>query len=326
MAWKLRGLVAAGFLLAVPVDGLADVRGEFGRIAESYVALGQADSAEQLMATVGVFSDAELEETYGGVSGKLSELADLNFDLAIARDINQSFTPVPRSPNPTFPEPVFASACPESSELSFDSFLAAFVVVDVAKAIWAGLDRGCNTIVVAIGVGTNASALCIPVDIVFHAAESVLKGIELCQGDIALARTTATFQRTAHLHTDITEVESDLTTHDAEIKAELALINTKLDAMKDALDQLSKTQLEQMVLVLGGSRAGVMYTDRLPELCDAAQLAIDEADSLGYGVAPGAQAKKDEGAALIATDPKLAHDFCKQAYRLATRGSNKGPN
>jgi hypothetical protein len=66
-----------------------------------------------------------------------------------------------------------------------------------------------------------------------------------------------------------------------------------------------------------------MYTDRLVELCVHAQEAIDDAAALGYKVLPSAQQRKDEGVALIATDPKLAHDRCRDAYRMATRQSTK---
>jgi hypothetical protein len=320
MLRRLATLTIAAALLTIPGAASADVRGDLERLAESYASLGQADVAERLRTAVAGFSDAELEQTFGQTSGQIAELVDLNVELA--SQIGVAHSPAgltlegPRSAG--FPEPSFSASCPESNEVSYDDLLAGRIALTVAKGVWAAASRACDEVIVAIGAGGNVALACIIADEILFAAEETFNFIELCNDDIAGARADAVFARTAHLH-------DDLATHDAEIKALLATIGQKIDLLQGAVDLIAKTQLEQMAHLLGGARAGVMYTDRLVELCDAAQEAIDDAIALSYGVSPSIQAKKDLGISLIATDPKKAHDLCRDAYRKATRLSTTMP-
>jgi hypothetical protein len=317
MLRRLATLMIAGALLSVAGAASADVRGDLERLAESYASLGRTDAAERLRTAVAGFSDAELDQTFGQVTGQIDELVDLNMELASQIGVAQS--PAVESPRSAgFPEPSFSATCPESNEVSYDDLLAGRIALTVAKGVWAAASRACDEVIVAIGVGGNVSLVCIIADELLYAAEETFNFIELCNDDIAGARADAVFARTEHLH-------GDLETHDAEVKALIATIGAKIDLLQGAVDLLAKTQLEQMAVLLGGARAGVMYTDRLVELCDAAQEAIDDATALNYVVNPTLQAKVNEGVALMATDPKKAHDLCRDAYRVSTRGSNKRP-
>lgn len=318
MLRRLALLTIAGALFAAPGVASAGVRGDLDRLAESYASLGRTDAAARLRSAVAGFSDAELEETFGPVAGQIDELVNLNVEIATHVGLAQSSaaTESPRSAG--FPEPSFSASCPESSEESYDDLLAGRIALTVARGVWAAASRACDEVIVVIGAGGNGSLICIIADEILYAAEETFSFIEMCNDDIAGARADAVFERTEHLHDDIA-------THDAEVKALIATIGNKIDLLQGAVDLLAKTQLEQMAVLLGGARAGVMYTDRLVELCDAAQEAIDDANALNYVVNPTLQAKHDQGVALIQTDPKQAHDLCRDAYRVATRGSNKRP-
>ena len=65
-------------LLAAPGVASADVRGDLGRLADSYAALGQVESANQLRTTVDGLSNEELAASFGPVDDQLNKLIDLN--------------------------------------------------------------------------------------------------------------------------------------------------------------------------------------------------------------------------------------------------------
>ena len=61
----------------------------------------------------------------------------------------------------------------------------------------------------------------------------------------------------------------------------------------------------------------MLYTDRLDEVCDAAQQAIDAATDAGYRVKAAAQALVDKALLLEESHPKKAVALCRDAYRKA---------
>ena len=306
----------AALLLAAPGAASADVRGDLGRLADSYDALGQVDSAEKIRTAVAGFSDQELQDGFGSVQSRLADITNGNLQIAAARGSAQSSPALESARSAGLPQPMFSANCPESMEKSFDDLFAARIVLTVAKGVWAALSRACDEVIVAIGVGGNLSLPCIIADEVLFAAEETFEFIDRCNDDIAGARADAVFARTEHIHDDLAD-------HDADIKAELATIQTQLVALQGGLDLLLKTQLEEALHLLGGTRMGVTYTDRLAETCTAAQEAIDDAVALGYQINPAVQALHDAGAALIPTDPKKAYDMCRLSYKKATQGSNR---
>jgi hypothetical protein len=98
---------------------------------------------------------------------------------------------------------------------------------------------------------------------------------------------------------------------------QLDRIESKLDGINQKLDVLSKTQLEQ-TLAMPKADLTILQTDRLGEVCDAAQHAVDSSDSLGYRLKSTIQSQVDQGKALEASDPKRAVALCSLAYRSAT--------
>src|SRR5262245_4912012 len=124
MLSRLVGLSIAALILTAPGTASADVRADLGRLADTYVALGQTESADQLRAIVDGLSDEELAASFGQVGDQLNRLIDLNMQLAISGNEALS-SPVLEGPrSPGFPQPMFSVNCPESAEKSFDDLFA----------------------------------------------------------------------------------------------------------------------------------------------------------------------------------------------------------
>jgi hypothetical protein len=68
-------------------------------------------------------------------------------------------------------------------------------------------------------------------------------------------------------------------------------------------------------------RPSIFYEDRLDELCDLAQEAIDDLPP-EYVLATTAQTLVNDGKAFKNTDPKRAADECIRGYSMATTGSS----
>jgi hypothetical protein len=195
----------------------------------------------------------------------------------------------------------------------------------LAKAVWDGVSRACEQVegVIILGEGAvfNLSLACLPVDIVFALADTLVREAQFhvglfqakvdrknaCDAAVDTAQIAANYERLDHVHRDMEIFKQE--------------VQEQLDRMGAKIDLLLKTQLEDALQLSSSVRAGVFYTDRLGEVCTAAQEAIDDADALGYRVRVRAQALHDLGKQLIPTNPKKAFDKCKAGYRLVTRKS-----
>jgi hypothetical protein len=195
----------------------------------------------------------------------------------------------------------------------------------LAKAVWDGVSRACEQVegvmILGEGVVFNFSLACLPVDIVFALADTLVREAQFhvglfqakvdrknaCDAAVDTAQIAANYERLDHVHRDMEIFKQE--------------VQEQLDRMGAKIDLLLKTQLEDALQLSSSVRAGVFYTDRLGEVCTAAQEAIDDADALGYRVRVRAQALHDLGKQLIPTNPKKAFDKCKAGYRLVTRKS-----
>jgi hypothetical protein len=133
----------AALLLAAPGAASADIRSDLNRLADSYDALGQVDSAEKIRNEVAGFSDEELKSAFGSVQSQLADITNGNLQIAAARASAQNSPAIaPRSPG--FPQPNFSATCQESQEVSYDDLLAARIVLATAEGVWAAASRACN--------------------------------------------------------------------------------------------------------------------------------------------------------------------------------------
>jgi|ERR1051326_755293 hypothetical protein len=73
----------------------------------------------------------------------------------------------------------------------------------VAAGVRAGLSRGCNQVLVALGEGGNSSLACIAADVVFYAAQAVRNKVAACETDYTRRTVDANFDRLGHIHADL---------------------------------------------------------------------------------------------------------------------------
>ncbi len=231
-------------------------------------------------------------------------------------------------------------SCPTSPTRSnFQTVFAlhtAFVVAkDVAKIAQHALEAGkygCLTVVVGIGVGGNPQTpICIAlqiafaiVDVALEVAFDAIDLVDRCDGGIDAAEIEGAYERLDHLHTDLgthdTDIKDDILVHDTDIKALLADIITRLARMEGTLDLIKKSQAEIAMNRRLKIRPSVFYEERLDEICDLAQEAVDDLPVV-YLIAGKAQNLVDDGMAFKITDPKRAADECIKAHELATKRS-----
>jgi hypothetical protein len=124
---------------------------------------------------------------------------------------------------PTAPEP-----CPFSPDrsgadallASVDAVAAANVALETARGVWSVADRSCGTVAVAIGaVGNPQNALCVATDTVLYTAQAVVTTAEgvrdhitFCDGTVNSAEIEGTYDRAGHIHTDLSNHDSDIKT------------------------------------------------------------------------------------------------------------------
>jgi hypothetical protein len=102
---------------------------------------------------------------------------------------------------------------------------------------------------------------------------------------------------------------------------QLDRIEAKIDAIAAQIALIQRTQLEKALVTHSESRLTVLHTDRLEEVCDAAQQAIDASTDLGYVVKQTVQGLVEKARALMQSDPKRAVALCRDAYRRAAFGT-----
>lgn len=343
-------LVAPSVANAAPRDDaqdLADAIRAFGYPAEAAeieaLVAGMSDGEVQAMADTGIvditaglyeYMDAEqVAISFGApIASERPALSVQSDGLARTRDQSVG---LPDGDYPGDPVP-----CPGSPTRSdFNTVFAlhtAFVVAkDVAKIAQHALEAGkygCLTVVVGIGVGGNPQTpICVAlqiafaiVDVALEVAFDAIDLVDRCDGGIDAAEIEGAYERLGHLHTDLethdSDIKSDISTHDTDIKALLADIISRLARMEDTLNLVKKSQAEIAMNRRLKIRPSVFYEERLDEVCDLAQEAVDDLPVV-YLIAGKAQQLVDDGMAFKVTDPKRAADECIKAHELATKRS-----
>jgi hypothetical protein len=214
---------------------------------------------------------------------------------------------------------------------------------------------------IGVCAGGNAAAACIPVAItvtvlqsLFTIADSELnyeiarrESTDYLDYRIDSAELGLIQRRAAYLNEQLLALDQNLVDYDESIRAQLQLhdddIKNQLqlhdDDIKHQLDVHDqdikvwllrlqakanlalKTQLQNMMTNNGGARALMSYTERLEEVCRLAEESITNATNAGYKVHFRAQQALDRGMALKDSDPKKAHDECRDAFQYAVSRS-----
>jgi len=343
-------------VLVAPAVADAGPREDAQALADAIRAFGYPDEAAQIETLAASMSDAEaqaladtgIRDITAGIYeylGAEEVAASLGAPIGGARPalgLRSDGTAMMRDrsaglPNGDYPDTLSCSDSPTRSnfQVVFGLHTAFVVAKNVAKIAQHALEAGkygCLTVVVAIGVGGNPQTVaCIilqiafaVVDVALEVAFDAIALVDRCDSGIDAAEIEGAYERLGHLHTDLethdTDIKSDIMIHDEDIKALLADIIMRLSRMEDTLNLVKKSQLEIAMNRRLKTRPSVFYEERLDELCDLAQEAVNDLPVV-YLIAGQAQDLVDDGVAFKITDPKRAADECVKAFELATKRS-----
>jgi len=100
---------------------------------------------------------------------------------------------------------------------------------------------GCNEVLVVLGEGGNARALCIVTDIIYIAAHAVWEGIHFCNEELTDAVVDANYERLDHIHSDlaasVTNDNSNKTMIVDNDNSNKTMIIAEIDAKSTSLSQ-----------------------------------------------------------------------------------------
>ena len=172
--------------------------------------------------------------------------------------------------------PVATGACTSANGTDVSRIPTAVVLA--ADVVWFAADTtrelaqdGCKQDAVVLGEGGNASAACIPVDIVWVVAKAVDEGIHFCDDDLTGAVIDANYARLAFINDEIGNlqgsvngVDTHLTNVDTHIAAEFVALDTHITALLAVL-QTSVNQANQALLKSIAVQTQIMKLDLTPE-------------------------------------------------------------
>ena len=229
--FSLCGLLCVGILLGFP--GQSFVAGEvhaqdvsdadkvyvaFMDILESYesmATMARFDDVLEMTIQTRAQLDAMSDEELAGLAGVLPVVDDLRAgaremeDMLAGRIVQGAAVRTAAG----FPDAVYDdSGLCWTTRLSTEAVDIALVVLLVAEEIRDVASRGCQETVVVAGFGGNLSLSCIITDSIYVLAEGVWEHIAVCQDGIDSAEIEGSYHRLGHVHTDLENVESNLTT------------------------------------------------------------------------------------------------------------------
>jgi hypothetical protein len=346
---RTKALILA-IALAVPAVAQAGPRDEVYALAAAARALGDAPRAAQIEALAAAMSDEDAQRLVDGGIAQLTAIfmqlaqeqaaaAKLGVPLSSGQSPGKGMTTNSAGlPDGTYPDTSKCFTSPDGSD--FDSFFVAFTAVKTARTAYEaandflkGLFWGCETVVVAIGVGGNPQTVACGIaeialaiaNTALNVAEETIDVIDFCDGAIQFTDTRTTLERTAHIHDDLEaarmQLLARLDTHDTDIKALLAMILSQLQVIENKVDLGLKSQAEIAMHKRFRTRPSVFYEERLDEICGYAQEAIDDLPVV-YLAASAAQTILNRAVQFKVTDPKRAADECIRAYLQATTRSD----
>jgi len=355
----LRQTIGVLLVLAVVVPGeaVAAGRDEALDLAGTIRELGYSQEAFQIEQLVGGMSDSELQLLqdlgFSGINASLKDYVALKkvVDEAERLPVQPPLSDQNASPRTvlsdydlsSFPDPVYPpqdALClnpvgtVSSAQLKVGlkaTFFALREALTAAEGIQRAAMPACNIIVIAIGVGGNAASACVISAVAMSVADGLLviaevfvENLIFCDEQVHFAESEASAQRGEHithqLETHDLEIGEQLATHDVEVQAKLQDAIARATSIEGKIDLGLKTQLEVAMDRKASRRPSIFYEDRLDELCDLAQEAIDDLPP-AYDLAERAQIMVSDGKQFKVTDPKRAADHCVAGFNMATTGS-----
>ena len=198
---------------------------QYGHIASANGLTEVAASVAEARVIVATMSDEELV-TYSPLGGKLAELRVSAEDLAL---LLSSVAPPPAGgpDTPGLPDAPYSGLC-GATRTDTNVLAAARLALNVAEGVWHVVNRNCEQVDVSGGNGGNASTSCIPADVVFVAARTVVEALEFCNEDVDEAEILGSYLRLGHIHGDLEQYFGDLA-------GLLNVMNVKLDDILSAI-------------------------------------------------------------------------------------------
>jgi hypothetical protein len=123
----------------------------------------------------------------------------------------------------------------------------------------------------------------------------------------------------SHILGSINDLNSSIRSTCTTLESQLQVLDGQ-EALASQLRMLLETQLELALNTKGRSaRIGVMHTERVWEVCEAAEDALVENTQLSAKAERKAANLLMQGLEAIGKNDKLAFDRCRKAFRLASR-------
>ncbi len=98
--------------------------------------------------------------------------------------------------------------------LSPAAIIAADAIFFTAEGVRDAAQDGCNEVIVALGEGGNARALCLITDATYLIAKAANQAIHFCDDDYAQSVGQASFDRLGHIHDDLEADVTDIKAND----------------------------------------------------------------------------------------------------------------
>jgi hypothetical protein len=349
------GALIALLVLAIPRTALAAPIDDANALIAAIAATGDSDRAWQLQQVVNSMSDSDLQAFSDAGINQLTDMLNQQRDA-----IEKLRTAGYQVPTGDLVEPPYqrtvsgdgypdfhdyvpdTTSCPNSphqTQISTvvtirSTLVGAMAAYKIAKALYDDTDPVCHQLIVAIGVGSNPQTFtCVGlgiaetvVHVAFDVAAKALELVDFCDDEVDYAKIRSAFHGLEFIHNELTDHDTaaklQLQTHDTDIQALLDNLLARLASIQGKVDLLLKTQLQvAMSRRSHASRPSIFYEDRLDELCNYAQDAVDQLPVV-YLISSHAQSLIDDGVAAKTTDPKLAADDCVLGFIQATAGSS----
>ena len=137
-----------------------------------------------------------------------------------------------------------------------------FIAASVVKAV---ASRGCNQVLVALGVGGNSSAACIATDAIYFVAKAVRDKVLACDLDWAKRTIDGTYQRLGHLHSDLeTSIANDGNNKTAltnEATANTTTITTAISNAQTAVVNNANSNLTTVTNAISNAQTAIINND-----------------------------------------------------------------
>ena len=143
--------------------------------------------------------------------------------------------------------------------------LTADVVYFLAELARDLAQDGCNEVLVALGEGGNARAVCIATDTIYNLAHALNEAIHFCNEEFTDSTVDATYDRLDDIHTDLLETQTNDNTNATNIQnndnSNKTMIITEIDSKSTALSQQISGGTQQILNEIDSKATAIINND-----------------------------------------------------------------